>query len=50
MAKPYGIANQKLCYFQMPLYIDKSWDENASGEYGPRKNNAQRILGRVSTN
>ena len=28
LAKPYGLANQKLCYFQMHLNIEKSGEQD----------------------
>ena len=42
MAKPYGLANQKLCYIQMLLTIEKSGEQDKEssikrmvGEHGP---------------
>ena len=34
LAKPYGLANQKMCYIQMLLNIEKSgeWDKERSQE------------------
>ena len=28
MAKPYALANQKLCYIQVPLNIEKSGEQD----------------------
>ena len=42
MAKPYGLANQNLCYIQMLLNVEKTWRTRLRtflrmvGEYGPR--------------
>ena len=35
LAKPYGLANQKFCYIQMRLDIEKSgeWDKERSKEW-----------------
>ena len=28
LAKPYGLANQKLCYIQIVLNIDQFWEQD----------------------
>ena len=42
MTKPYGLVNQKLCYIQMLLDIEKSGEEDKdrSGEWLVNKNQA----------
>ena len=32
MAKPSGLANQKMCYFQFLEYLQKKTDDNSNGE------------------